>query len=143
MKKFFTVFLMLFPWVVYGQQINLGPSNIQVKGVLQQVNGGTGSNTAIPSCENSNQALTWVGSTTGYFGCNTFAISSGTVTTVSGNSNTLFSVSVANPTTTPAFTYTLLDTVNQIFVGTASATGSWKTLPSCSGSASALTYNST
>jgi hypothetical protein len=146
MKKLFltllTIATLLVPCNLISQQINLGPTNVQVKGLLGQANGGFGSNPNIPTnCGGPTNALIW-NTTTNQFGCNTFS-SSGSVTSVSASSSYMFSLNVSDPTTTPAITTTFGNTTNQVFVGTGSGTGAWTTVPSCNGGTNALTFNNT
>ncbi len=66
----------------------------------------------------------------------------GTVTSVSaGNLGGFATASVTNPNVTPAISFALSNAINQVFVGTGSGAGGWETLPTCSASNSALTFN--
>jgi hypothetical protein len=145
MKKILSIVaVLMFAFSCAAQQINLGPNSpIQVKGVLQQFYGGTGTNVSIPNCHASNQALIWNPSASpAQFQCNTFAIGVGSVTNVSpSGTNPMFVLSVANQSTTPQISITLSDALNQIFVGSGAGAGSWTTVPNCSGGTNALNYN--
>lgn len=146
MKKllFALIFIVTaFPIMVKAQEINLGPDNVQVKGVLQQTYGGTGSYQPIPTnCFGPTNALYW-DSINLKFGCNTFAAGGGSVSTVAASSSYMFSVNVATPTTTPNITFTFGNATNQIYVGNGSGTGVWVTLPECNGGNNALSFDNT
>ena len=139
MKKLFLNFIFLATLItpIFGvaQQIQLGPSNVQVKGILQQANGGFGSNPNIPTnCNSASDALNWNNSTN-QFGCNVF------VSSMSASSSYMFTFNVSNPTTTPALTVSFGNVLNQIYIGTGNGAGAWETIPDCRNSNNAIGFN--
>ena len=90
MKLLFSILaclLVLVPNYGMAQKIQLGPTNIQVKGILGQTYGGTGTSTAIPSCSGADQALIW-NSGLNEFQCNTFSFISGAFSSITSGTNT-------------------------------------------------------
>jgi hypothetical protein len=143
MKKIFITAILISCMAIVGhsQQINLGPTNPQVKGILGQDYGGTGSNQPIPDCHGPSDALSWNASLF-TFGCNTSG-GGGGVSSVSAASIYMFTLNVASPTTTPVITVTFGNVLNQLYIGTGAGTGVWTTIPDCEGGSNALTYNNT
>lgn len=141
MKKIFLLFLLTIS--CYAQHVNLGPTNIQVQGILGQTYGGTGITTPWPTnCNISGESALYWDPSSNKLLCNNFDFSSlGTVTNVSAtisSNSPLFSVSVSNPSTTPNISFSVDNLNNQVYVGTGTNIGEWLNLPNCSGG---ITYN--
>ena len=146
MKKLFGILafvIAMFPLIGSAQEIQLGPNNIQVKGILQQLYGGTGSNQPIPTnCYGPTNALYW-DPVAVKFGCNTISGGGGGVSVVAAVSSYMFTVNVATASTTPSITFTFGNTNNQVYVGTGAGTGYWTTIPECNGGNNALSFDNT